>query len=267
MSQVVFITGGSSGIGKAIGELLHERGYKVYGTSRYRSQYPNSIFPLIDMDVLDTTSISDAVSELIQKAGKIDILINNAGIGITGPMEEIPIEETHHAMRVNFYGPIQVINAILPSMRKQRGGRVLNITSIAGYMGLPYRGIYSASKGALAIVTETYRMELKAFGVEMCTIAPGDFATNIAAGRYHAPILDNSPYKKIYAESLKTMDAHVDDGSDPKQMAEAVYKILQKRKLKVHYKVGDSLQKLSTILKGILPDTIYEKMLRRHYKI
>lgn len=267
MPQVVLITGGSSGIGKAIGELLHKKGYKVYGTSRDRSRYPNSIFPLINMNVLDATSITNAVTELMQQTGKIDILINNAGIGITGPMEEIPMEETHHAMQVNFYGPIQVINTILPFMRERKSGRVLNITSIAGYMGLPYRGIYSASKGALGIVTETYRLELKAFGIEMCTIAPGDFATNIAAGRYHAPILDNSPYKEIYAESLETMDAHVNDGSDPKKMAEAVYKILQKRKLKVHYKVGDSLQKLSTILKRILPGIIYENMLRKHYKL
>lgn len=267
MSQVVFITGGSSGIGKAIGELLHESGYKVFGTSRNSSNYPNSKFPLIDMNVLDRLSITNAVLEIIHHEGKIDILINNAGIGITGPMEEIPIEETHHAMQVNFYGPLQVINAVLPFMREQKKGRILNITSIAGYMGLPYRGIYSASKGALGIATETYRLELKSFGIEMCSVAPGDFATNIAAGRYHAPIHENSPYKEIYTESLKMMDEHVDEGSDPKQMAKAVYKILQKRKLKVHYKVGSPLQKLSTLLKRILPDTVYEKMLSKHYKL
>lgn len=267
MSQVVFITGGSSGIGKAIGELLHEKGYKVFGTSRDSSVYPDSVFPLIDMNLTESDSINDAVSELIQQAGKIDILINNAGVGITGPLEETPIEETHYAMQVNLYGPMQVINAILPSMRKQKSGRILNITSIAGYMGLPYRGVYSASKGALGVITETYRMELRSFGIEMCSVAPGDFATNIAAGRYHAPVREDSPYKEIYAESLKMMDEHVDDGSDPNQMADAVYKIIQKRKLKVHYKVGDSLQKLSTILKRILPSTIYEKMLRNHYKV
>ena len=267
MSQVVFITGGSTGIGKAIGELLHEKGYKVYGTSRNSKNYANSIIPLIDMDVMDTTSITNAVAELIEREGKIDVLINNAGIGISGPMEEIPIEETHRAMQVNFYGPLQVINAVLPFMRKQKAGRILNITSIAGYMGLPYRGIYSASKGALGIATETYRLELKTFGIEMCSIAPGDFATNIAAGRYHAPVRDDSPYKEIYSDSLKMMDEHVDKGSDPKQMAEAVHKILQKRRLKVHYKVGSPLQKLSTILKRILPDTVYEKMLSKHYKL
>lgn len=267
MSQVVFITGGSSGIGKAIGELLHERGYKVYGTSRNSANYPDSIFPLIDMNVLEITSITNAISELIRREKKIDVLINNAGIGITGPMEEIPIEEIHHAMQVNFYGPLQVINAVIPFMRNQKAGRILNITSIAGYMGLPYRGIYSASKGALGIATETYRLELRPFGIEMCSIAPGDFATNIAAGRYHAPVRNDSPYKAIYTESLQMMDAHVNEGNDPKQMAKAVYKILQKRKLKVHYKVGSSLQKLSTLLKRILPDTLYEKMLSKHYKL
>jgi len=267
MPQVVFITGGSSGIGKAIGELLHEKGYKVYGTSRNSVNYPNSMFPLIDMDVLNTASITNAVTELLDKEGRIDVLINNAGIGISGPMEEIPIEETHRAMQVNFYGPLQVINAVLPIMRKQKKGRILNITSIAGYMGLPYRGIYSASKGALGIATETYRLELQTFGIEMCSIAPGDFATNIAAGRYHAPVRDDSPYKEIYSDSLKMMNEHVDDGSDPTLMATSVYKILQKRKLKVHYKVGSPLQKLSTVLKRILPDTVYEKMLSRHYKL
>lgn len=267
MSQVVFITGGSSGIGKAIGELLHNKGYKVYGTSRDSLAYPDSLFPLINMDVSDSNSISDAISALIQQAGRIDILINNAGVGITGPLEETPIEEVHYAMQVNLYGPMQVINAVLPYMRTQKKGRILNITSIAGYMGLPYRGIYSASKGALGVLTETYRLELRSFGIEMCSVAPGDFATNIAAGRYHAPVRIDSPYKEIYAESLKMMDEHVDKGSDPRQMAEAIYEILQKKKLKVHYKVGDSLQKLSTILKRILPDTVYEKMLAKHYKV
>src|SRR5699024_5060552 len=267
MSQVVFITGGSSGIGKAVGEFLHNKGYKVYGTSRDHSVYPNSVFPLIDMNLSKPQTISQAIAELIRLEGKIDILINNAGVGITGPLEETPIEEVHYAMQVNFYGPIQVINAVLPYMRKQKKGRIINITSIAGYMGLPYRGIYSASKGALGIVTETYRMELHSFGIEMFSEAPGDFATNIAAGRYHAPVLDHSPYKDIYAESLKMMDEHVDAGSDPRQMAEAIYKILQKKKWKVHYKVGDSLQKISTILKRILPDTIYERMLSKHYKV
>ena len=91
-------------------------------------------------------------------------------------------------------------------MRTQKSGQILNITSIAGYMGLPFRGVYSASKGALELITEAYRMELKAFNITMSNIAPGDFATNIAAGRYHAPLLEDSPYKVAYGTTLNLMD-------------------------------------------------------------
>ncbi|MCL4164964.1 UNVERIFIED_CONTAM: hypothetical protein GTU68_006857 [Idotea baltica] len=152
-------------------------------------------------------------------------------------------------------------------MRKQNSGLVINVTSIAGYMGLPYRGIYSASKGALELITEAFRMELKDFNIHMANVAPGDFATNIAAGRYHAPVLDNSPYREKYGNSLKTMDEHVDEGNDPKQMAEAIFRIIETPKPKIHYKVGAFMQKFSIVLKRILPDKVYEKMLMKHYKL
>mgnify|MGYP001951299717 CR=1 FL=1 len=141
------------------------------------------------------------------------------------------------------------------------------MTSIAGYMGLPFRGVYSASKGALEIITESFRMELKPFNIEMTNVAPGDFATNIAAGRYHAPVIDNSPYKEQYEASLKMMDEHVDDGNDPIQMAEAIFSIIQTERPKIHYKVGAFLQKFSIILKRILPDKVFERLLMSFYKL
>ena len=134
-------------------------------------------------------------------------------------------------------------------------------------MGLPYRSIYSASKGALSIITEALRMEVKSFGIQITDVAPGDFATNIAAGRYHAPILENSAYQKPYSATLKMMDEHVDSGSNPLEMAEVIYSIIQNKNPKVHYRVGLLLQKLSIVLKKILPDIVYEKMLMNHYKL
>lgn len=267
MSKVVLITGGSSGIGKSIGEYLTQKGFIVYGTSRNPDNYKHSKFPILELDVRDAKTIQQTVSTIIEKEGKLDVVINNAGAGITGAIEEIPEEEIKANFETNFFGPINVIKAVLPQMRKQHSGLIINITSIAGYMGLPYRGIYSASKGALELITEAFRMELKDFNVKMTNIAPGDFATNIAAGRYHAPLLENSPYKKPYSDTLNLMNAHVDSGSNPNMMAKAVFKVINAKNPKVHYKVGEFMQKFSIVLKRILPDTVYEKMLMKHYKL
>ena len=267
MSKVILITGGSSGIGKSIGEFLQQKGFKVFGTSRNPKNYPNSKFPIVALDVTKPETISTCIAEVLKQENRIDVLINNAGAGITGPIEEIPDEEIKRNFETNFFGPINVIKATLPTMRTQNSGLIINITSIAGYMGLPFRGVYSASKGALEIITEAFRMELKDFNIEMTNVAPGDFATNIAAGRYHAPVLENSPYKEKYGHSLKTMDEHVDEGGDPKEMAEAIYKIIETKSPKIHYKVGAFMQKFSIVLKRVLPDKMYEKLLMNHYKL
>lgn len=267
MSKVVLITGGSSGIGKSIGEFLHDKGFAVYGTSRNPDKVVHTIFPLVALDVRDAKSIQLAVAKIIQETGRLDIVINNAGVGITGPLEEIPMEEIKNNFETNFFGPIEVMKAALPQMRAQQSGLIINITSIAGYMGLPYRSVYSASKGALELITEALRMEVKSFGIQITNVAPGDFATNIAAGRFHAPVVQGSAYEKVYAGVLQTMDAHVDSGSNPNEMAEAVYQIIQNPNPKIHYKVGVFMQKFSIVLKRILPDKVYEKMLMNHYKL
>ncbi|TDP61954.1 SDR family oxidoreductase [Flavobacterium dankookense] len=265
MSKVVLITGGSSGIGKAIGEFLFHKGFTVYGTSRNPEKITNSVFPLIALDVRNVESVKHAVEKIISISNRIDVVINNAGVGITGPIEEIPTEEIKNNFETNFFGPIEVIKAVLPQMREQNSGLIINITSIAGYIGLPYRGVYSASKGALEIITESISMEVKSFGVDIVNVAPGDFATNIASGRYHAPVVKGSAYEKPYGNTLKQMDEHVDSGSNPDEMAMAIYQIINDKNPKIHYKIGAFMQKFSIVLKRILPDRIYEKMLMNHY--
>ena len=267
MSKVVLITGGSSGIGKSVGDFLQQNGFVVYGTSRNPDLVLDSVFPLVALDVRNDESIRTAIAKVISIAGRIDIVINNAGIGITGPLEEIPMEAIRNNFETNLFGPIQVMKAVLPHMREQQSGLIINVTSIAGYMGLPYRSVYSASKGALELITEALRMEVKSFNIQITNIAPGDFATNIASGRFHAPVIKGSAYEDSYSSILKMMDAHVDDGSDPIEMAEAVYTIIQNPYPKIHYKVGAFMQKFSIVLKRILPDLVYEKMLMKHYKL
>ncbi|WP_431471391.1 SDR family oxidoreductase [Nonlabens sp. SCSIO 43208] len=265
MNKVVLVTGASSGIGKSIATHLSSLDYKVYGTSRNPNKYSNLPFELVALDVHDLESAHNCVASILQKETTIDVLINNAGVGITGPIEETPIDEVKHAMETNFYGPLRVLKAVLPIMRKQKRGQVINITSIAGYMGLPYRGIYSASKGALEIATEAYRMECAHLNIHFSNLAPGDFATNIASGRYHAPVVAGSDYEKGYSHTLKLIDEHVDDGNDPMEVAYTVEKILKAKNPGIHYKVGSFLQKFSIVLKKILPEKMYENMLKKHY--
>jgi len=267
MEKVVLITGGSSGIGKSIGEFLHHKGFIVYGTSRNPERVLNSVFPLITLDVQNAESIRVAVAKIIATSGRLDIVINSAGVGITGPLEEIPTAEIRNNFETNFFGPIEVMKAVLPQMRSQKSGLIINITSIAGYMGLPYRSVYSASKGALELITEALRMEVKSFGIQITNVAPGDFATNIASGRFHAPLIKDSAYEIPYGNTLQLMDEHVDSGSNPNEMAEAVYEIIQNKNPRIHYKVGAFMQKFSIVLKRILPDKVYEKMLMNHYKL
>lgn len=267
MKKVVFITGASSGIGKAIGEFLHHNGFKVYGTSRNPEKIEKSLFPLVKLDVRDVNSIQLAVAEILAIETRIDVVINNAGVGITGPLEEIPTAEIKNNFETNLFGPIEVMKAVLPQMRKQNSGLIINITSIAGYMGLPFRSVYSASKGALELITEALNMEVKQFGIHITNVAPGDFATNIAAGRYHAPLVKGSAYEKSYGTTLSMMDNHVDSGSNPNEMAEAILKVISASNPKIHYKVGAFMQKFSIVLKRILPDTVYEKLLLNHYKL
>jgi short-subunit dehydrogenase len=152
-------------------------------------------------------------------------------------------------------------------MRKQNSGLIINITSIAGYMGLPYRGIYSASKGALELVSEAISIEVKPFGINIVNIAPGEFATDIAAHRYHAPILENSAYKPAYENTLGMMNSHMHSGEDPNDFAKEVYNIIKDKNPNLHYKIGAFMQKFSVVLKRILPDRVYESMLMNHYKL
>jgi|TARA_Y100000996_G_scaffold415409_1_gene409930 short-subunit dehydrogenase len=267
MSKTVLITGASSGLGKATSEYLSKKGYNVYGTSRYPSKYPTpKAYSLIKLDVNDPLSIRKAVNSILKKEKIIDVLVNNAGIGITGPGEETDIEEMKKNFDTNFFGQIRVMQNLLPSMRKNRKGLIINISSIAGYMGLPFRGCYSASKGALHLFSESIRMEVKNFGINILTLAPGDFSTNIVSRRYHSPILDG-PYKDLYKKSLNEMNKHVDQGNNPIEVAKLIYELINTKHPKVHYKIGVWLQKFSIFLKKLLPDLIYEKILMTFYKI
>ncbi|MEO0572274.1 MAG: SDR family oxidoreductase [Bacteroidota bacterium] len=266
-NKVVLITGGSSGIGKATGIYLSSLGLKVYGTTRNLEKHKDfNHFTLLELDVKAPATIERAIHRIVTEEGRLDVLINNAGVGITGPLEETPIEEINKVFDTNLNGPIRMIQAILPQMRKQGQGLIINVTSIAGYMGLPFRGIYSATKGSLELVTEALRMEVRSFGVDIVNLAPGDFATNIASGRYHAPVIKDSPYK-AYAKTLESINEDVEMAQNPILVAKKIYGIIRMKNPGGHYLVGTFLQRLSVFLKKIVPNKVFEKLLLNHYKL
>ncbi len=266
--MVILITGGSSGIGKAIGTYLFQKGHKVYGTARNPKNYINTTtFPLIALDLTNEQTIISAIEQVISNEGHIDVLINNAGVGITGAVEELSSEQITSHFQTNYFGALAVIRAVLPSMRSRKSGLIINVTSIAASMGLPFRGVYSASKAALKITTEALRMELKEFGVKVCNVAPGDYVTDIASRRYHEPLKENSAYYTNYQKTLTSINEHVDLGSDPKEVALLIDKIIGLKNPKPNYAVGAFMQKFSLTLKRLLPQKWFEKLLLNHYDL
>ena len=269
MSKVVFITGASSGLGLATALYLQKKGYKVFGTCRNPSQYEKHYpFTFLTLEISDSKSIQSCIKSVLdQTGGRLDVLINNAGVGITGPIEEIQLSAVKQHFEINCFGPLEIIQAVLPKMREQGEGLIINITSIASDFGLPFRGPYSASKGALERMAEALRMETQSFGIRICNVAPGDFISNIAERRHNVFLNKDSPYFKTYQFSLDQMNEHVDNGIDPKEIAKKIESLINTINPKVRYKVGAPLQKLSGILKSLLPSRIFEKLLMNHYKL
>ena len=269
MNQVVLVTGGSSGIGKSICLYLHEKGYTVYGTSRNPQRYINDVpFKLVALDVLDEATITPALKSIIDAEGKLDVLINNAGIGMLGSIEDSTAEEVKEIFETNVYGILRTCQAALPHMRERKAGLIINISSIAGYMGLPYRGIYSATKASVHMITEAMRMELKPYGVRACVVDPGDFATSISDNRRVAHAGRSG---SVYTKEINRIEAIINDdvarSSDPVLMGKAIEKIIKSSNPDVNYIVGKPMQKLSILVRRLIPKKWFEKIIASHYKM
>ena len=266
-SRVVLITGASSGIGLSIGQHLSSLQYQVVGTSRNPDKYPNHPFPLIAMDVLDNTSVKNGVAAVIAAYARIDVLINNAGMGMAGPLEEMDLEAVDSLMNTNLNGPIRVMQHTLAIMHKQQSGTIINVASLAGDNGLPFRSIYAASKAGLMRVSESLRLELRYTPIQCTVLSPGSIKTAIAENRYYAPLAENSVYYKQYKASLADMDNHVSKGLPPICVAKKVEKLINNKKLKPHYSVGPFLEVLSPIIKFLLPQRAYENLIASFYNL
>ena len=213
-NTVAFVTGVSSGIGRETAQLLAERGARTFGTVRdIRRANPIARVELVPMDVNDDRSVTEGVSSVLEKAGKIDILINNAGYSLAGGVEETSVEEARQLFETNFFGVLRVIQAVLPSMRQNGHGRIVNISSMLGLLPGPYRGIYAASKHALEGYTATLDHEVRAFGIRAVLVEPMYTRTKIAKNEksVQAVIPAYADQKQRVTEIIEQETAHGDD--------------------------------------------------------
>lgn len=268
MSKVILITGASSGIGKACSEYLAQRGHTVYGTSRkaMTSDQPNMHF--VQMDVTDRQSVIDGVAQIIEQEEHIDVVMNNAGMGIMGSLELATEEEVRLQMDANFHGVVNVCSAVIPYMRKRRSGHVINVSSIGGVMGLPYQGFYSASKFAVEGYSEALSLELHRFGLKVTLIEPGDFNTGFTGNRkLSEATLACEDYSESFRTTLGLVEKEELGGSHPIKIAKAVDKIINKKNPPFRYPIGNFEQVLSIYVKRLLPSKWYSAVLRSYYKV
>ncbi|MEE9571999.1 MAG: SDR family oxidoreductase [Candidatus Neomarinimicrobiota bacterium] len=267
-SKVILITGTSSGIGKASAEYLTKQGYTVFGTSRYPGSYavPEN-YTMLQMDVTDETTIANAIAKIIDTEGRLDVLINNAGIHVAGSIEETPIEKSKEQVEANFFGIHRMCKAVIPYMREQQNGYIINISSIMGVIALPYQGFYSASKFALEGMAEALRSEVRSFGIKVCLIEPGDVHIEPAHKRWKTPLSDESPYYSPFKRVMNIVERDEDHGISPVKIAHLINNIIKKDNPKLRYTVGAFDQRLAAFLKRILPNRLFDWIIMKYYKI
>jgi short-subunit dehydrogenase len=268
LSKVILITGISTGFGRESSELLANAGHKVYGTVRKDCKVSEKV-NVLKMDLMDASSIENAVKAVIAKEGRIDVLINNAGMHTGGPIETSPVENIKLQMDTNLLGTAILTKTVLPFMRKQGGGTIINFSSIGGLMGLPLQGFYSAAKFAIEGFSEALRMEVKQFNIKVVLINPGDFHTNNSANRrnFLAPTGNDDPYKEQYATTLAVIEKDEANGWQPAVLAKKLVRIVECKNPRQRYIISSFEQKLAVVLKYILPGKLFTWILADHYKI
>ena len=284
---VILVTGASSGIGRAIVEGLAREGHRVVGTSRRASGFPEEAaggggVSTIPLDVTDQRSVDAAVSYMCERYGRIDVLVNNAGFGVAGSVEDTSPEEAFAQFDTNFFGVHRMVRGVLPVMRAQGSGLIVTVGSVAAILTVPYQGLYSASKHALEALMEAVRIECRSFGIKGVLVEPGDTRTGFTGSRvYCGDTHGDSPYCEGFSKALATIEhADRDDGSlkksksavlgrrfichPPEKVARAVCRVIKRRSPPVRVYVGTSY-KLAAFLKRIAPDRVAEWVVRKVY--
>jgi NAD(P)-dependent dehydrogenase (short-subunit alcohol dehydrogenase family) len=262
---VALVTGVSSGIGKDTASALAAAGYRVFGSARSNtSEIPEGVERVI-LDVRDEASIQAAVTEVLTRAGRIDVLVNNAGGSILGAIEETDIQQAQELFDVNFFGAVRATRAVLPTMRAQKSGRIVFIGSVVGFIPAPFMGFYAASKHAIEGYAESLDHEVRTLGIRVVVIEPGFMKTRIdqSAGVANRAIPDYAAARErvglVFTKSMKRAD-------DPVLVARAVVETLEAREPRLRYQVGKGAGTLAT-LRSLLPAAMFSRSLRKQFHL
>ena len=260
-NQVALVTGASTGIGREITQLLAQRGARVFGTARNpKSAKPIPGVEIIRLDVTDDASVNEAVQHIVQKAGPVEVLVNNAGYGLTGALEETTLQEARDQFETNFFGVLRVTNAVLARMRQAGYGRIVNISSVVGFIPAPFMGMYTASKHAVEGYTETLDHEVRQFGVRAVLIQPSYTKSNISQNEKTA-----QTHLDAYAVHRQRMHElvgkGVEKGDEPQLVAEAVVRAVTAKSPRLRYPVGKGI--LLSRLHRFAPVALFDRAIRK----
>lgn len=258
----VLVTGASSGIGAATARLFAESGFRVFGTSRHdRPDEPG--VEMLQLDVRSDESVARCVDAVLGRAGRIDVLINNAGVMHEGFAEETSLEDANTVFAVNLFGAARVTNAVLPGMRERHDGRIVNVGSLAAWVGEPGEGFYAASKAALARYTEALRHEVWPLGISVSLVEPGAFATDVlrASSKGEDTVAD---YDGLREAARRTLHDSLDRGGDPREVALLILRIACARSPSFRYGAGRDGRWVPH-LKVLLPQRLFDYLLRRSF--
>jgi NAD(P)-dependent dehydrogenase (short-subunit alcohol dehydrogenase family) len=260
--NVVIITGASSGIGEATARLLAQEGFRVFGTSRRKCESQDGV-EMLQLDVRSDASVAELVGQILERAGRVDLLVNNAGTWRLGFVEETTMDDARAVFETNFYGAVRMINAVLPTMRSRRQGRIINVGSLAAWVGEPGEGFYSASKRALAGFTESLRHEVWPFGIHVCLVEPDVFKTGIfdTTAATQSTIAD---YSRSRQAVRRTFQKALEKGGDPREVARTILKVAQARSPRLRYGVGGAAHWLP-YFKTLMPQSLFDYVLHRAF--
>jgi NAD(P)-dependent dehydrogenase (short-subunit alcohol dehydrogenase family) len=263
--KVILVTGASSGIGRACAEHLHRRGHRVFGTQRRPpAATAGDGVEMVAMDVDDDASVAQGIAAVVGAAGRIDAVINNAGNAYMGAVENTSIEEAKAQMETNFFGVLRVCRAVLPILRRQGGGYVINISSLAAVLGLPFSGLYSASKFALEGMTESLRWETRGHGIRVVLVEPGDFRSQLAVSRRTVAAAESDEtYRAAFARFKAQQEKDEAGAPEPTAVAALIERILADPSPRLRHSVGMFSQRIVIPAKRLLPQRAFEWALSR----